>query len=179
MWDMNLSYVGHDSLTCGTRLCHMWDMTLSYMGHVAYVRETCEFVGGASITATHCNTLQHTATHCRVVPGSFVRMTCLIHMWDIIHSYMSPGSCVFVGVVWRIRTIDISQSYMWHDSFVHVTWLMRIRWCSLANSYVGHVSIIYGTWLIGHLTWFVRMFEKCDPHADLPPLDILHDGSWS
>ena len=38
MWDMNYSYVGHDSFICGTWLTHMWDMTHSNMGPDSSIR---------------------------------------------------------------------------------------------------------------------------------------------
>ena len=37
MWDMNHSYVGHDSFMRGIWIMHMWDMTHLYVGHESFL----------------------------------------------------------------------------------------------------------------------------------------------
>jgi len=82
MWDMTHSCVWHDSFICETWLIHMWhdsfmygtihshvtwlihmwDMTHSYEPRfVQMCQALCTWASGTKLTATHCNTLPHTA----------------------------------------------------------------------------------------------------------------------
>jgi len=68
MCDMTHPYVQHDSSICVTWLIHLCDMTDSYVWHDSFIPEDMRCFLHSSLdvtlqcTATHCNTLQHTAT---------------------------------------------------------------------------------------------------------------------
>ena len=118
-------------------------------------------------TATHCNTLQHTATHynthtmthydtihpnaithSRVRYDLFIREPWLIHRWDMTHSYVQHD--LFICVKWLVRTtrcirmlsliIDESISHIWmsHVSRMNESWLTH-EWV-MAHTWMSHIS---------------------------------------
>jgi hypothetical protein len=147
MRDTTHSYVWHDSFKCVTRLIHMCDTTHSYAPHQWY--DACVINLWASLV-THCDTLQHAATHCNYIP---------IHTATIFQSITDamPASCVWhdspICVSWRIHMCDTTHSYLWHD--------MSCAWhdsCIRMRHDVWHVvCVTYATyvWHVVCVTWFV------------------------
>ena len=127
MCDMALSYVWHDSFlrvtwlihTCGV-LIPTCAMTHSYVWHDSFM--CVPWLIPTSDTPHSC--VWHDSSTCGTC--SFLRVTCLIHMWDML-----------------IHVCDMTHSYVWHASFICVTWLiymrdMLIHMCDMPHSYVWH-----------------------------------------
>jgi len=81
----------------------------------------------------------------------FKRVTWLIHMFGMTHSYVWHDS--FICVTWLVYTCDMTiricgmaNLYVWHDSFICVTWLLHMF--DMTHSYVWHDSFKCVTWLI-------------------------------
>jgi len=83
MRDRADSCEGHDSSIRNARFFHLRDTMYSYVRHYSFIWETWQH------TATHCNTLQHTAT------------------WDITLSYERHGA--FKRKTWLIHTKDTTS----------------------------------------------------------------------
>jgi len=88
------------------------------------------------------------------------RRAWLIHMCDVIHSYVWRDS--FICVTWLIHVCDMT-----HDSFICVTWFIHV--CDATHSYVWHDSFICVTWLI----------HMCDmTHWLIHMCDVTHSYVW-
>jgi len=93
-----------------------------------------------------------------VFHDSFIRVSWLIHMCDMTHSYVCRDS--FICVTWLFRTCVVTHSCVWHDSFVRVSWLIHmcdmthsrvlrcIRVCDTTCLYVWHDASICVPWLM-------------------------------
>jgi len=72
--------------------------------------------------------LLHSSSSVFIGHDLFTRVTQLIHMGCMTHSYVQHDSCV----TWLIHMCDTTDLYVWHNSFICVlTWLIR-RICSAA-----------------------------------------------
>jgi len=82
----------------------------------------------------------------------FIRVTWLVHMRDVTHSFV--WHAWFICVTWLIHVCNmndsyvchVTHSYVWHDSFIYVMWL--IHTCDMTRSYVWRYSFIRVTWLM-------------------------------
>jgi len=119
-------------------------------------------------TATHCNTPQHTATHCEThwdtllqpvfyivmhtqwlllhINNSVLRVTWLIicrrahsYWHEVFEEWVHSNKNAFFEKWPLILIGEMTHSYAWHESFLCVTWLI-------------HMSFIWETWLI-HLQY--------------------------
>jgi len=93
---------------------------------------------------------------------SFIRVTWLIHMCDVTHSYVWHDS--FIRVTWPIHMCDMTHSYVWHDSCIRVTWLIHTSDMTLSD--VWHdsfirVTLIRVTRLDKHLTITIDVYVEC------------------
>jgi len=81
---------------------------------------------------------------------SFIRVTRLIHMFDMTHSYVSRDS--FIYLTWLIYTCHVTHSYVRHESFICVKWLIQWSYRDLEPShtawFVRYELFISVTWLI-------------------------------
>jgi len=68
---------------------------------------------------------------------SFIRVTWLMHMCDLTHSYVWHESfiCMTRPNDWDLREF-CSSGCVWHDSFIRVTWLIHM--CDMTQSYLWH-----------------------------------------
>ena len=57
----------------------------------------------------------------------------------------------FICVTWLIDMCDLIHAYVWHDSFICVTWLIHMH--GTTYSYVWHDSCVCVTWLIHVCDW--------------------------
>ena len=125
MCDMTHSYMRHDSFICVTRFIHMCDTWLNRIKDL-----TCSFVGfisfiwGKWLTATHCNTLQHTATHLYHTADLFVwgnyslqhtATHCNTLQHTATHLYHTAdlfilGNDSSIRVVWLVNICDVTQA---------------------------------------------------------------------
>ena len=100
--------------------------------------------------------------------GSFVQVTWLTRVSDVIMKDMTHSYEWLICVAWFIQRCDMTYSdvwqdsfwcvtglihmcdmtlsYVWHDSFICVPWLIHM--CDRTHSYVWHDSFIYVTWFI-------------------------------
>ena len=86
MWDVILSYVGHDSFICGTSFFHMWDMILSYVGHDSFICGTRLIESqDTSHSKSENQTNAYDRTHSDVGYDAFLRGTWFFCMWDTTH----------------------------------------------------------------------------------------------
>jgi len=161
------------TLHTATNTC---DMTHRYLWYG--LCGVCEVTHWYVCSATHCNTLQHTA-HCNtyVWHDSSIRMIWLV--WYVWHDslirvmlpidmcYMIHDSYIriiwLVWCVWRDSLVcvilPIDMCYMTHDSYICVPWL--IRTCDTAQSHMctmnqWYVNLVkeschtYG-WVMSHI----------------------------
>jgi len=111
-----------------------------------------------------CDILGHCANrHC---PIYGIRVSWLIHVCDMTHSYMWHDT--FVYVAWLIHVCDMTHLYVWHTSFTRVTW--RIHMCDMTHSYVWHDSFICVTRL-SHTN------DETRPLCDMTHSHVWHDSS--
>jgi len=147
------------------------------MRHVTHMKESChtyEWVMSHIFTVC-CHTPLFTYvifTHCVHVMfdvwyDSFIRVTWLIRMCDMTHSYVWHDS--FRCVTWLIYKCNMAHSYVWHElihlfdmnSFICVTWLIQM--CDMTQSYVWHASFICMTWT--HLYVWHELIHMCDMNS--------------
>jgi len=83
--------------------------------------------------------------------GTFICVTWLADMWDMIYSmcdvkrwYVRHDS--FICVTWLVDMWVITHSYVWRDSLICGTWFICI--CYVKRWYVRHDSFICVTWLV-------------------------------
>jgi len=97
---MTHSYVWHDSFICVTWLIHMCDMTHSYVWHDSFICVTWlihDYILCATSDTlshqfeTHCNTLQHSSTHCNT--NNITAHT----TGHVCHTYMKMGPLKLQG----------------------------------------------------------------------------------
>jgi len=131
------------------------------------------------------------------MPKSYVRhnsfiVTCLIHVWDITHSYVWHDSFILEKCL--IHMWDMPHSHVRHDSFIRdtqrihtcvpgmplcaiasVTWLIHM--CDMthshvwhAHSYVWHDSFICVTWFIYVWRILTCLINTCD--LKMPPCAV-------
>ena len=110
------TWMSHGKLKNESWHTYEWGTSHIWMSH-----DMCG--GGIRSWAADLHSWQHLTAKLRV--------TWLIHMCDMTHSYVWHDS--FVCVTWLIHMCDMT-----HDSFICVTWLV----------YVWHVSFICVPWLI-------------------------------
>jgi hypothetical protein len=144
-------------------------------------------------------------THPDVGHDSFICVTCLIHMWHIIHSYVGRDSSIravrhdsFIRGTWLIskyrglcRSIalvpwnmcDMNHSCVWHDSFICVTWLIHM--CDMTHSYVWRDSFVRATWIIHVWDMTHHQMQRAMPlnsTGDMTHAYMRHDslvcGTW-
>ena len=120
-------------------------------------------------------------------------VTWLIHMCDMTHPYMWPGTymCVWHDsficttclihkcVTWLIHMHDRTHSYVWHDSFICVAGLIHM--CGMTHSHVWHDSFICVTWLI-HMCDMTHSYMWLDSFICVTWLihmcDMTHSYVW-
>jgi len=72
---------------------------------------------------------------------AFIRVTWLIYMCDMTHSYFS-STCE----TWLICMLRLPHVYLWYinmvgyDAFIRVTWLIHTCVCDMTHSFVWHAS---------------------------------------
>jgi len=77
---------------------------------------------------------RHCAMWRTVRRDSFIHETCLIHMWEMTHSYDRNVS--FIREKWHVHMSDMTHSCVRHDSFKCETWLIPM-W-DMTHSRVRH-----------------------------------------
>jgi len=122
VYDMTPLCVWHDSCVCVAWILCVWDMTpcVCLMIHRMW-----------NILSSHCNTLQHTATHCN--------MPLFLHSIEAQH-------IVFTRVTWLLlcvcnltsRTRDMTHAYVWSDLFICVA--RCVHMCDMTPVCVWHDS---------------------------------------
>jgi len=153
---------------------HTWVMPHWHMRHVSLTYESClthtswvmshasechtyEWRSHAPISHTPFTCLRHPycrntthiwdMTHPYMIHDSPIYGTCLVHMRDMTHSYVSGIRTVHNTT--HIR--DMTNPYMWHDSNIYGTCFVHMR--NMTHSYVTGIRTvtippIYGTWII-------------------------------
>ena len=120
--------------------------------------------------------------------GSFIRVTWLIHKWEMTHShgwehgfFRQPDGCIdsyachmsyshashdlSLCVTCLIRMYDVTDSYVWHDCFICVTCLIHM--CDMTHTYVWHDSLTcIGAWL-SQATGWTHLISSRAPTAPL------------
>jgi len=154
MCDMAHLYVWHDSFICVTWLIHMCDYDLALAAHMLWdicvtwlihphIWHDAHILWDMTVSRHLVLCRTHPVTH-----DSFIRVTCLIHVWH--------DSCVYVCDYYFVSTVRIlwgvTHSYMWHDSSIRVTWL--IHTCDMTHTYVWYDL---RQWVAPHrMTWLIR-----------------------
>jgi len=141
-------------LSSTPKAAHTW------MSHITHMIEPCD---------THEWAMSHTWTSLVLVSfmdtfqtqrhDSFMCVTWLIHVCDMIHSCVWYDS--FIYLPWLIHVCDVTYSCVWHDSFMCVTWLLHsddssmwVSWltaqhvCDMTHSCAWHDSFMCVTWLL-------------------------------
>ena len=122
-------YAWHDVFIRVTWLIYMCDMTHLHVWRSLWC--SCRFSRRAFICVTWliqtCDTLFLCAWH-----ALFIRVTRLIYMSDMTHSYMQRSSWCschfsrwdFICVTRLVRMCDTPHLYAWHDLFIYVPLLI-------------------------------------------------------
>jgi len=146
------SYLWRDSFICVTWLIdtchsHVWQGSRSFMGECKHSstrrhRPLNLFISLKwpiyMCNVTRCICVAGLALICRrVFPWNdlFTRITWLVHMCDVTHSYVWRNS--FIRVTWFIHMCDVSHSCVWHDSH---TWLVHM--CDRARAAMGWLRLV-------------------------------------
>jgi len=137
---------------------HMCDIHVSDMTHSCVWHAPSRYV--VCVTLTHtcmCDTTHSYVWHSSflrvtrlwsiclwVAPLSYAFVTCLIHICDIAHSYVSHDS---VDLSYeRHDALTHTHSYVWRDSSIHVTWLHHMcgttqSTCRISDTTHSHTLI--------------------------------------
>ena len=72
--------------------------------------------------------------------GTFICVTCLVHMCDMTRSYVwyDPSMCDMTHLYSYVHMCDMTRSYAWHNSFICVSWHVHV--CDMTHP--------CATWLI-------------------------------
>jgi len=130
MWDMTHLYVRHDSSICDARLdsfirttwlIHTRDMTHSYVWRDVWRdswtwhTHTCDVTHPNTDSST--NEKSRPLPHSRVRRDSSIRVTWLVHTWDMSRSYVWYHSFI---------TRFVNGTAEWtHPAFMRETWLVN------------------------------------------------------
>jgi len=132
------SHVWRDSFICVTWLIHVWqDPFICLWRDVCDVTH-CETGYGSFICVTWpfyiCD-----RPHLYVCHDTFPYVAWLIHAWHDSLICMTWLFCVvsFIRVTWLVQMWDLTHSYAWRDSSVRVTWL--IHTCGVTHFHMWHV----------------------------------------
>jgi len=146
------------------------------MRHDSYMR---------AMTHSCASLLVHMWHDAFIKPCHAPRVTWLIHIYDVTHSYVWRDSFICVthhDHVWHVSFIYVTWLVLvWHDSFIYVTWLIlpyvtrlvchaprtNVTWliyipwsihiCDMTHSYEWHDSFIRVTWLL-HMCHVIRSY---------------------
>jgi len=146
---MLYSYVRHDSCICETRFVYMWDMII-YM-----------FLPAPQTLG--CSCFESKRWGVAVLRGQITCEMCLVHMWDMTHSYVRHDS--FICATRLIQIQNTTYLYVRHNSFTcisrrHKCWVVAdvrqslpcqtcfIHMSHMTYSYVRHISFICETCFI-------------------------------
>jgi len=164
--------------TCGLTCSYVWHIRDLFIRVIHDFSRLCDVVSWhvpcalfIYVTATHCNTLQHTATHCAMW---------LVHLRDMTCSYVCHdlGSTCWHGTL-LVHARDITPWYVWHglwyaadDMLRSEPYILRSATCLVHTchmyepfSCMSHdlfirvtLTCLYMTHhLCRHVPWFVQL----------------------
>jgi len=116
-------------------------------------------------------TRMNSSNHLYSSIDEFIRVTCLMYMCDLTHSYVWHDTLICVtcrSASHLHHTCCLCCVFTWrsHDSFVCVTGLIHM--CDMTRSYVRHDSFIFVTRLI-HMCDMTRLYLWHDPFISYLP----------